>query len=336
MSKKKYKSDNETILNLDKLNFFYGIPHCHTNISTGKATVNECIDLAIKNNLDFIIITDHNSYLQSAVSKWSNLLKTINKSNKKASNFIAIHGFEVHSKWGHFNIINSPNYFLGTISNIYSLLLWCLKDENTVISLNHPNSEALSIPYSSVANSCITNLEVGNGIFDKKYTKHDKTYYEMLDLGWQLSAINGQDNHKLNIGREENVTCIISNSFSTESIIEAFKKHRTFSTESKSLKLYFTINDTFMGSTLNLTKNNDILSFYIYAYDSLRKISKIQIISSKAKIVKEINNLDLHTIRFMHEKNNDIDEKWYIVKVIFVDKREGISSPIFIRKMDEH
>lgn len=330
MSKKKYKLDKNTII-LDKLNFFYGIPHCHTNISTGKASANECIDLAYKNNLDFIILTDHNSYLQSnsELSKWNNLSKLISKSNKKLSNFITIQGFETHSKWGHFNIINPPNYFLGTVNNINDLTLWCLRDENTLVSINHPNSSALSTPYSNIINSFITNIELGNGIYDKKYTKHHKIFYKMLDLGWKLSSINGQDNHKLNIGREENLTCIISNTFSLESIISAFKLHRTFSTESKTLKLYFTINENFMGESISYAENK-LLSFYIYAYDSTRKISKIQILSSNGNIIKEVTNLDLHTIRFMYERKSNLSEKWYVIKITLFDNREAISSPIFM------
>ncbi|MGL4990209.1 MAG: CehA/McbA family metallohydrolase [Sarcina sp.] len=328
MSKKK-SSTISTDLNLDKLNFFYGIPHCHTNISTGKATPSECIDLSLKSNLDFLILTDHNSYFQNNSEKWNTLLKIINKTNKKLSNLIIIQGFEVQTSWGHLNIINPPNYFLGTLTNIYSLILWCLKDKDTLVSINHPNSDILKLPHDDLINQFISNVEVGNGIYDKKYSKHSKVFFQLLDKGWKLSAINGQDNHKLNIGREENLTCVVSYNLSNESLIEGFRHHRTFSTESKSLKMYFTINNFFMGDTATFN-NDENLSFYIFAFDSLRKISKIQIISSNNTIVKELLNLDLHTVRFMYEHKLNTCEKWYVIKIILSDGREGLSSPIFI------
>lgn len=331
LSKKK-SNFNFNSSDFSKIKFFYGVPHCHTNISTGKGSPLECIEMAYRNDLDFLILTDHNSSLKkdSKSNNWLSIKKLVSKYSKKGSNFIVMQGFEAHSsQWGHFNIINSPNYFLGTVNNIASLVFWALKDENILISINHPHSYVLDIPYSSISNSCITNIEVGNGIFGKKYTKHDKIYYNMLDKGWRLSSINGQDNHKLNIGKEENLTCILATHLSTESIISAFRNHHTFSTESKTLKMFFTINNSFMGEELN-AKSGMLLKFFINVEDTIKKISKIQIISSNNILVKEISNLEIHTVKFIYQQNANLNEKWYIVKVYLNDKREGISSPIFL------
>ena len=329
---KKNSTDINNNFNIENLKFFYGVPHCHTTLSTGKASPSECIELAYKNDLDFIIITDHNSYFTDNIklNKWSNLNKLITKYNKKYSNFLILQGFETHTKsFGHLNIINSPNYFLGTIDSIESLIIWCSKDTDTIVAINHPNNLALTIPYSETNNNFIKAIELGNGIFNKKYTKHDKIYYSMLDRGWKLAAINSQDNHKLNIGKEENLTCVISNSLSNKDIVSSLKNHFSFSTESKSLKMFFTINMSVMGSTLKSTEN-ETLNFFINTLDINRKISKLQIITSNNTIVKELLNIDLHTVKFMFEKKASQTELWYVVKVVLNDKREGITSPIFI------
>ena len=47
----------------DKLKFYYGIPHSHTSLSTGKSSPYESLEHARSNGLDFLIITDHNKYL---------------------------------------------------------------------------------------------------------------------------------------------------------------------------------------------------------------------------------------------------------------------------------
>ncbi|MGL4739988.1 MAG: CehA/McbA family metallohydrolase [Sarcina sp.] len=330
MSKKKYKISNNEI-DLNKLNFFYGVPHSHTSFSTGKGTPGECIEIAYRNDLDFLIITDHNNYLEKSpkLNKWQTINKLVSKYNKKNSDFIVIAGFEVSSsEFGHFNIINPPNYFTGNVDNITALMLWCLKDTNTLVFINHPHSNVTNIPLTKISNSLICSIEIGNGTFGKKYTKHDKIYFNMLDKGWKLSAINGQDNHNLNIGKEENLTCIISHSLSKNDLIYGLKNRHTFSTESKSLKMYFTINNIFMGGIVNLTSSK--LKFLIYIEDSIKKIDKIQIITSNNKIIKENLDLDLHKIKFMYEHKHNIAEKWFVVKVILYDKREAISSPIFI------
>ena len=331
MSKKK-SNLNFNSNDFSKIKFFYGVPHCHTNISTGKGSPLECIEMAYRNDLDFLILTDHNSSFKkdSKSNNWISTNKLISKHSKKGSNFIVIQGFEAHSsEWGHFNIINSPNYFSGIITNITSLVFWTLKDKNTIVSINHPHDCVLKIPYAPILNSCITSLEVGNGILGKKYTKHDKIYYSMLDKGWRLSAINGQDNHKLNIGKEENLTGILATNLSTESIVDAFRNHHTFSTESKSLKMFFTINNIFMGSELK-AKSGMLLKFFISVEDTNKKISKIEIISSGGTIVKEISNLGIHTVKFMYQQKATLNEKWYVIKTYLKDKREAISSPIFL------
>lgn len=336
MNKKKHTLPSNN-LDVNKLKYFYGIPHCHTNLSTGSASPTECLEIASRNDLDFLILTDHNNDLgkiskskENKNSKWEYLNKSIIKFNKKNANFIGIAGFEAHSKsFGHFNIINPPNYFTGVIDNISSLVLWGITHSNTIISINHPHKYVENIDHTPLFNSCIKNIEVANGILNKKYTKHDKIYYSLLDKGWQLGAINGQDNHKLNIGKEENLTAVITNSFNKDSIISAFKNHTVFSTESKSLKMYFTINSIFMGNTLYVS-SGDILDFYIFVEDSFRKISKVQIITNQNTVIKEFDNIDLHNVKFMYEKKSITTESWYVVKVILNDKREGISSPIFI------
>lgn len=330
MSKKKSKISN-TEIDLNKLNFFYGVPHSHTTFSTGKGTPGECIEMAYRNDLDFLIITDHNNYLDKSpkLNKWQTTNKLVAKYNKKSSDFIVISGFEAtSSSLGHFNIINSPNYFTGNVENITALMLWCLKDNNTLIFINHPHTNVLDIPLNKINNSLICSIELGNGTFGKKYTKHDKIYFSMLDKGWRLSAINGQDNHNLNIGKEENLTCIICNSLSKDNLIYGLKNHHTFSTESKSLKMYFTINNIFMGGTV--TTNESKLKFLIYIEDSIKKIDKLQIITSNNKIIKENSDLDLHKIKFIYEHRHALTEKWFVVKVTLYDKREAISSPIFI------
>ncbi|MGL5574778.1 MAG: CehA/McbA family metallohydrolase [Sarcina sp.] len=331
MSKKK-SNFNTNSVDFNKINFFYGVPHCHTNISTGKGTPLECIEMAYRNDIDFLILTDHNSSFDkdSKSSNWLLTTKLVSKYNKKGNNFIVLQGFEAHSSdWGHFNIINSPNYFSGIVTNINALILWALKDKNTLITINHPHSSALDIPYTPIINSCITNMELGNGTFGRKYTKHDKLFYSMLDKGWELSALNGQDNHKLNVGKEENLTCILATHLSDDTIISALKNHHTFSTESKTLKMFFTINDVFMGGKLE-TKNNVPLKFFINVEDQNRKISKVQIISSAGTVIKEILDLEIHTVKFMYQQKANTNEKWYVIKAYLNDKREAISSPIFM------
>lgn len=40
--------------------WYAGVPHCHTIASDGKLTLEKVIQIAKRNKLDFLIMTDHN------------------------------------------------------------------------------------------------------------------------------------------------------------------------------------------------------------------------------------------------------------------------------------
>lgn len=330
--KSKYLKDFDK----DNIRFYYGIPHCHTSFSTGKGSPNEAYEYGRKAGLDFMFLTDHNSYLATemkikddAFSKFQGTRYYAYKMRKKYDDFIPLVGFETKtSLYGDFNILNSENFFTGIVKDLNLLSLWMLNNHDAFISINHPHKNIKALPYNEILNKLITCIEVGNGNPSAKYTRHDKYYFSLLDAGWKLGAINSQDNHRVNFGDSENLTVCLCNSLSTTEIINAFKNRRTYSTESKYLKMYFTINDAFMGEELIYDSNK--LRFMIYTEDIKYKIKEIQIISNKEKIIKKIENINLNSIKYLYEHKKEEDENWYIVKIIEENNKISFSSPIFI------
>ncbi len=331
---KKKTSTSETI-DINNLKFYFGIPHAHCAFSTGLGTPIEAFDYARHNGLDFLILTDHNNYLTKSVrvrgeefSKWDASQYIASRYNKKHENFLAMIGFESKTNLlGDINIINSNIFFTGTVNNIQLLVLWMLNNPNAFISINHPHSSIEHIEYNPILNKLITSIEVGNGSAPNKYQRYEKYYYKLLDKGWKLGAINSQDNHRLNFGDDENLTCVIANSLNISSLIQAFRNRHTYSTESRSLIMYFTINDVLMGSSISL--NDDELNFLIFAKDINNKITEIQIISNYGTIIKKITNLNLSRVRYLYKHEPEKNERWYVIKVILENSKIAISSPIF-------
>lgn len=332
--KSKYLKDFDK----DNIKFYYGIPHCHTSFSTGKGSPNEAYEYGRKSGLDFMFLTDHNSYLNTQIkikddsySKFQGTRYYAYRMKKKYEDFIPLVGFETKTSfYGDFNILNSENFFTGIVKDLNILSLWMLNNPDAFISINHPHRNIKSLPYNEILNKLITCIEVGNGNPDAKYTRHEKYYFNLLDVGWKLGAINSQDNHIVNFGDSENLTVCLCNSLSTNEIINAFKERRTYSTESKYLKMYFTINDSFMGE--ELIYDSDKLRFMIYTEDIKYKIKEIQIISNKEKIIKKIENINLNSIKYLYEHKKEDDENWYIVKIIEESNKIAFSSPIFITR----
>lgn len=323
------------------LKCFYGIPHCHTAFSTGRGNPNDAYEYSKNNGLDFIIITDHNSYLSKdiswnnkQVSKWTILKAMCERFSKKTDSFLPMIGFETKtSYYGDFNIINSSTYFTGVVNDLKLLLIWMLNNPEAIVTINHPHRNILSLENNDVLNKIITSIEVGNGSYPHKYVRHDKYYYALLDKGWKLGAINGQDNHRINFGDGDNLTGVLSYSLSKEDIIEAFRERRTFSTESRTLNMYFTINDCIMGSVIYTTDN--ILRFMIFAEDIKIKIKSIEIVSNKGAIIKKIDNINLNSIKYLYDHKCEEKESWYLIRIWQHDNRLAISSPIFISDKEE-
>lgn len=329
------KKSTRNKINVDDLNFYYGIPHAHCGFSTGRGTPIEAFDYARHNGLDFLILTDHNNYLTKTVrikdrdlSKWDASKYLASRYNKKYENFLGLIGFESKTNpFGDINIINSNIFFTGTVNNLQLLVLWMLNNPNAFISINHPHKTIEYLEHNPVINKLITSIEVGNGSSPNKYQRYEKYYYHLLDKGWKLGAINSQDNHRLNFGDDDNLTCILADELTSTSLVDAFRNRHTYSTESKTLNMYFTINDNFMGDILPLENNE--LQFSIFAYDTVHKIQEIDIISNGGMIIKKIAELNLNKVKYLYNHEAVRGESWYIIKITLDNNKIAISSPIF-------
>lgn len=338
MGKKKYSQIK--YFDKEEFNYYYGIPHCHTSFSTGRGTPYEAFEHGKKAGLDFMCITDHNSYLKdttstgdNAITKWQATHNSADKIRKKYEKFIPLTGFECKSNpFGDFNIINSSTFFSGVLKDLKLLALWMLNNPSAFVTINHPHKNVKTFEYNPIINKIITSVEVGNGNPQGKYTRHEKHYYYLLDQGWKLGAINGQDNHRFNFGDSDNLTVCIANNLNSYSLVDAFRSRRTYSTESRFLKMYFTINEYFMGEEILL--DNERIRFMIFAEDIKHKIQGIQIITNKGTIVKSIDSLNINSLKYLYEHKYCEGESYYIIKVIQDSDKIAYSSPIFIQLND--
>ncbi|CAG7839780.1 hypothetical protein Z959_01380 [Clostridium novyi B str. ATCC 27606] len=317
--------------NTDKYNFYFGIPHAHTSFSTGRGTPMEAFTYAKKKGIDFLIITDHCGHLcknskSNKLSKWETTKNSAIKFNNKNKNFLSLSGFETTSKgFGDFNILNINNLYKGKIKDFNKFTLWLEKQNNPIVSINHPHKYIESFEYNKALDKFINFIEVGNGSPPFKYLNGEKYYYKLLDKGWHLGALNGQDNHRMNWGDTDNVTVVICKSLNKNDFFEALYSRRTYSSETKTLKLIFKVNNSWMGSLVPPAKK---LNFEIRAEDKKESIKKVQVISNKGKVIKEKISRKKNKFKWNftipYKKGN-----WYIVKVIHKNDSIGISSAIF-------
>ncbi len=327
----------------------FGVPHAHTSISDGKGLPAKAIDYTRKNGLDFLFITDHsnffdgvckdnyefdrlfNEYKETINSDWYNTEVSVKECNSSFKNFIALRGFEMTSEnWGHINVLNSSGYVEGKhqLNLIEDFFSWIKKQRNIVTVINHPGSHFKKVINHLEMDGIINLIEVGNGAFPRKYRRFEKHYYNALDNGWHLGAINGQDNHIDNWGDSENLTVIISEALTIEDILYALKNRHTYSTESRHLKLMVKANGYIMGSILPSPSINSI-DFEINVENLEIPINCIQIISNGGNIVREEHFENTKQVFWKTSISTEPKNNWYVVKVILSDEKSGISSPIF-------
>ncbi|MFD3158209.1 CehA/McbA family metallohydrolase [Haloimpatiens sp. FM7330] len=316
---------------IDKYNYYFGIPHAHTSYSSGKGTPKQAIEYAKNNGLDFIMITDHCKALGvgKSTSKWQTTSNVIKKMNKRHKKFLAILGFELSvNHVGHLNVINSKKLIDRNLSNIDKLHRYVKNDDDVVISINHPGKNIKNLNCHGELDEFINLIEVGNGILPHKYKRYEEKYYKLLDEGWHLGAINGQDNHKQNWGDSDNLTVVIAQKLSNKNIIDGLKKRRTYSTESRTLKLMVKANEYWMGSVISHQRTNT-LKFKIKVVDRKVPIKRIEIISNGSKVIKqkEINNR--REVMWNTSIERLKENTWYVVKIIQDNNKIAISSPIF-------
>lgn len=316
-----------------KYNFYYGIPHAHTSYSTGKGTPSEAFKYSLDKNLDFLIVTDHSTSLRKnskdkkiCKSKWKLTEEQAIDFNNKNNNFLALKGFEISSNgYGHFNVFGSKNCFNYKIKNFNNFASWLNKEGSPIVSINHPHKYIESFNYSTHLDKFINFIEILNGSTPGKYVHGEKYYYKLLDKGWHIGALNGQDNHKADWGDIDNLTVVISKSLKEKDFMEALKNRRAYSTESRTLKLIVKANDYWMGSILPLDKK---ITFTIKAEDKKNPIKRIELISNGAEVLKS-KNFSKKTKIKLNFCMPFIKGKWYVIKIIHENDLFGISSAFF-------
>lgn len=333
-----------------KYNFYYGIPHAHTSYSDGEGTPIVAIEKAKDNGLDFMFVTDHSGSINRSIyysdekiilngeknSKWKMVNIQVEEMNKKYDDFLALVGFETNSGvWGHVNIINSSKVIRKRVrKRLNTFYQWICSENNIVMSINHPGRKSSNIIFDSEFDEFINLIEVGNGSPPRKYQRYEEEYYNVLDAGWHVGAINGQDNHRANWGEVDNLTVIIAENLKKDSIMEALKARRVYSTETRSLRLSVTGNGYWMGSSIHLEFGEE-LNLNILAEDDKVPIEKIQIISNNGMVLEakefQCSKRAEWNISFLPKEENS----WYIVKVIQCGNKFGISSPIFANIVNE-
>ncbi len=307
---------------------YFGDLHSHTSFSDGGGIPSEAFLQARKYGADFLAVTDHSSRNRTLFDS------TITIANQHTTeDFVAIAGFEMTKSWGHMNVLNSQWYEWRDIDrdSFYTLLQ---KDSTCIAQWNHPTEKYDEFNgfqnYSPQLNKVINLIEIIN--VRRKMT-FEPSYIRALDQGWHVApTANSDAHHKEWIKDYSARTAILATDLTREKLFEALKKRRAYSTENSNLQIYYSINDSIMGSILH-RHSHCLVKVDIFDPDTSDisdKITSVQIIVNGGKIIASLSCMN-HKVRWtklLDRKNSSYS--YYYVKVENSKGEYAYTAPIWI------
>ncbi len=335
-------------------NHYYGQLHSHTGeISDGQGTLDQAYTWARDNGkADFFAVTDHSNWFendmdneditdisQSTSTKWKLMNSKADQYNEDGM-FVAIAGYEMTwsgstGGWGHINTFNTP-WFASRSNSSMDLPAYYEKiasDSDSISQFNHPGKTFGDFAdfgfYSQAVDNVVKLIEVGNGegpVHEKGYFPSYEYYTRALDKGWHVAPSNNQDNHKAGwITSNDARTVVLSEELTRESIYEAIRSLRVYSTEDKNMEVMYKVNDCVMGSILDTPEKLDI---YISVKDPDEEdvIDKISIISNGGV---EVASKAFDDNEALWELELDPQYSYYYIRVDQEDRDIAVTSPVW-------
>ncbi len=313
-----------------EMHLYSGELHAHTGDSDGKETVKEAYKYARDvAKLDFFSVTDHSNSFTNSV--YQNKHQSNADSYNDPGTFVALFGYEqtysAATYYGHLNTLNYTSLTTRStlLKNYYAMMA---KRDDSIVMFNHPGYKW--------GNFC--EYEFWSEEFDKvvnlaeiKGKSYDIEYALCLTKGWHVSPLYNEDNHSANWGNAyEYCGYALAPSLTRQNIIEAFQKNRTYTTTDKTLKIYYKINDEWMGSRLN---NPDKLKVSIeLSTEKPIGLGTVSLIGEDNIVVAQ-QNLG-RTKKYTWEFEIDPNYDYYYVKVS-ADSTWCVTAPIWIENREE-
>jgi len=313
-----------------QMNCYFGEVHNHTAESDGMGTPAESIEYARDVvGMDYYAVTEHSHYMVD--NKYQRQIELSNSYNVPGK-FASLYGWEMtwtnaSGWWGHLNVIGSDSVIVDKDSYSLGMLTDWLEKNGGIGMLNHPgytwgNFNEYAMPAErSNKNVCLAEI---------KGSAYDREYAHMLKKGYRVSPLYNDDAHSKTWGNNNKFTgYVLAPYLSRENVLDAFRKRRTYSTSDRTLKLKYSINGKWLGSTL---VNPDKLNVAIdISTESDAGIGKIQLVTIDSIVVKEINV----GVRQSYSWHFTIDPLYpfYYVRLVGVDKY-SVTAPIWIKAND--
>ncbi|MEE1943826.1 gliding motility-associated C-terminal domain-containing protein [Pedobacter sp. KR3-3] len=354
------------VLDVNKLNFYYGNLHSHSSYSDGnkddltKKPEDDYAFAKTAMKMDFLGISEHN-HTQAGMSlaNWQPGIDAAK--NATTSTFVAMHGME----WG---VISGGGHVI--VYGIDSLIGWEPGENqiyvpkstytgptglfrminrhglNAIATLAHPNTtdfNNISATYDLSADSAIVGTALESGpAFSTNVTYSDPAssmsylsyYNRMLARGYHLGANIDHDNHNLTFGKHTRSRLVVLAPALTENdLLDAIKKMRFYASQDSAAKVVFTINKQPVGSIFKTSGAPEIAVGTI----TTSPVTSIKILygtpGSGVNPV-ELTTSTSSTLSYTDNALANLATGYYYADIVEADGSRIITSPIWYTRDD--
>ncbi len=268
--------------------WFVGDLHSHTYHSDGYWSPKGLIDAAAARNLDFISVTDHNTYSQQP---------ELAQAAKDHPKLLVINGEEVTTHGGHMNVWGLPDKkwidfrLIPSDAKAGTQIVKTAKSMNALAGINHPLMTCAGCSYTYGGWNSFGVVEVWNAGWDETDDKALEEW-DLLTLNQKLlTGIGASDTHqpkekdsKWGINRPPGSPAVFvaAKSNTQEAILEGIERGRVYVASEPSMKLeYTTKSGAMLGDMLEKKYGEPIeFRFKVEGFEpnySLRVVANAQV-----------------------------------------------------------
>lgn len=186
------KNEKIAVATANGFTWFRGDLHLHTFYSDGNWTIKGLLDFAANNNLDFVAITEHNTFAHHA---------ELDRLAENYKNLLVLRGEEVTTYGGHFNVWGLPKNGLTDFrvapkdASRLQTVVDTVHGLGLLASLNHPTALCGGCDWSYGDWTRMDSVEIWNGAWDLQDEAALKKWDELLRQNKRITAIGSSDTH---------------------------------------------------------------------------------------------------------------------------------------------
>ncbi len=295
--------------------WYKGDLHIHSTHSDGVFLLSQVIENAKETALDFIALTDHNTFSQ-------------NNAYVNQENLVIIEGVELTTYGGHVNFLGHPkpiSHFVCKNSEDMHKYIKEGRQKGAMISVNHPFHGA-SWDYG-LEDYDFRSIEVWNGQWSEENQKAINWWHEQLCQGKRITAVGGSDTHEKGVERWYGTptTWIKTDTFSSKGMLESIRRGQVCVTASpESARVNLILDDVQMGGCYQVTDGEieaELICEYwngqgevLRLYSENGLIDEITLVSQEGRIVFQVQ----------------LDRKFYRVEVVGEKGIVTISNAVYV------